>query len=598
MATYKTIKTTKIVIRGGKRVKVTTTKRVLVKGSTKKTVKKSSKIDDKKNGKYDAPGKPTAKPSTTTSKPAKTPVNRNARNPGRSTLNAPPVAKTSGFHAQGGRMVDGGPAMANANDNASFKRQMNFNLSNDEDLAQGSHHKWAQPTSISHLISGQLRQAANSPVDYFEQWAQDKTGIVNLSNRNGSPFGVDASFAAYDDDEDLQEVQSPSERLALNNPMGAFGTNAVMMDYGNVQYEEDDGQYSLDDGMFSGWGEYTGWYDENGKFVNAANGMTGDQYKERYGGFYLGLDDATRREWMAKDPNGYKKAMKDAKAAELKAVNEFAKKFPNSNNVMKDSGAHNAYNDALRKSFATYWNTNTKGGKMTPDGKGWEQTGNGGNAPYEPTKDEGYKPTPLPNYDTSGQPTPTDGSIFGETPSGVYNPWSRLEGGSTNSYGPNPNSLAQGQMEAMALANAYFAPQRAELAYELGDMETDMRRLAVNLGRQVDDPVLQAKLYKEASRAVRTLDIQQNTFAFQMAESRRKEDIANWQFYDQLAAQEAQLKLANRQFYEKLELDKRYYNLQNWNAQQNANMMQNIPKPDSQSQEDDSYGNLLSAYRK
>lgn len=164
-------------------------------------------------------------------------------------------------------------------------------------------------------------------------------------------------------------------------------------------------------------------------------------------------------------------------------------------------------------------------------------------------------------YDLTQGSDPLD-AVSGE--SGVYNPWSRIEGGEYNQYGPNQGHLAQSTMEAMALANAYFAPQRLEMAYQLGEMETDMRRLAANLGREGDDPTLQAMLYKESMRAVRALDVQQNTMAFQMSDARRREEIQNFQFYDQLAQQEAQLKLANRQFYENLDLQKRYYNLQNY----------------------------------
>lgn len=180
--------------------------------------------------------------------------------------------------------------------------------------------------------------------------------------------------------------------------------------------------------------------------------------------------------------------------------------------------------------------------------------------------------TNAPPEDT-GPPPPEvyneEAPILGEQKiptGGTFNPWAFGMGGDTNSYGPSQQYMAQSTMESMALANAYFAPQRMELAYELGDMETDMRRLAVNLGRQVDDPVLQAKLYKESMRAVRTLDVQQNTFAFQMAEQRRKEELQNFQFYDQLAQEEYKSYLQNRLNESQLELQGRYYGLQRWNV--------------------------------
>jgi hypothetical protein len=169
---------------------------------------------------------------------------------------------------------------------------------------------------------------------------------------------------------------------------------------------------------------------------------------------------------------------------------------------------------------------------------------------------------PDPDYDVNashdhghGDPVPNAG------PGGIYNPWSEGEGGQANVYGPSQASMTQSTMEAMALANAYFAPQRMELAYQLGDMETDMRRLAVNLGRQVDDPVLQAKLYKEGMKAVRTMDIQQNTLAFQMSEQRRREELQNFQFYDSMAQQEYNLRLQNQQFMQKMELDNAMFGL-------------------------------------
>jgi hypothetical protein len=281
-----------------------------------------------------------------------------------------------------------------------FQRQMNFNLENESNLAQGSHHEWAQATSISSLINGQLRQAQNAGADYWDSWAANRPGTTTLKPRESSQFGVDPEYNAGGQ----MGVTLGSDgvvRYATSNPMGAFGTNSVM------QNEEE--------------------------------------------------------------------------------VSTTATKAPTTGVKLPDANA--------------------------PVGTG------------------------APNVN------PT-------SPDGVYNPWHRGEGGETNSYGPNPAHLGRAAMESMALANAYFAPQRLELARELGDMETDMRRLAVNLGRQTDDPVLQAKLYKDAMHATRTLDIQQNTFAFQMSEQRRKEELANFQFYDQLAQEEYRLRLANAQFYE------------------------------------------------
>lgn len=319
------------------------------------------------------------------------------RNAGQSQLNAPPSTHGE-YTARANRFTDGGPAQAMPP--APTNRFLQLNLENDSELAQGQHHQWAQSTSVSSLITSQLRQAQNSAVDYWDQWSKDKTGQTNISTRDSSPFGVDVSYTS-----------GATSQLSNENPMGAFGTNAVM-----------------------------------------------------------------DPEWQ--------------------------------NQEVDNS-----------------------------------------------------------DLDTS--------AVTANASAAVYNPWSEGEGGQANAYGPSSDVMAQSTLEAMALANAYFAPQRMELAYALGDMETDMRRLAVNLGRQVDDPVLQAKLYKEGMRAVRTLDVQQNTLAFQMAEQRRREELSNFQFYDSLAQQEYNIRKTNEQFYQRLDLDNAYFGLK----KDELNMMAQATNP-------------------
>ncbi len=450
-----------------------------------------------------------------------------------SAKNAPPTAR-DGWKGPGilNAFVEGGMAELAAGPDA-FKRQMNFNLSNDEDLAQGQEHQWAQATSISSLISGQLRMAANQPVDAWEQWAQDKTGQTTITNRNGGAFGIDVQY-----NPDYAESQSAATKMAQTNPMGAFGTSSVMYDLGEepeAMVEE-----SIDGDNVTAAGTFAGW---------KANEL-GD----------LGFQDSKDyNDWATKDKASFDRGYKNAVEAFLR-------------NGGRQGGqkAVDARNAALQQEFVAYWNKHTTGGKMQynagTNSTGWvDDKPAGGTAPPL---------TPQSTIPKTYQPGEADDALrdseFRPT-SGVYNPWSYGEGGEYNMMGPSAQTMGQATMEAMSLANAYFAPQRAELAYELGDMETDMRRLAVNLGRQVDDPVLQAKLYKEASRATRTLDIQQNTFAFQMADARRKEELQNWQFYDQMAQQEHQLRLANKQFYKTLDLQYSQYNLANWAAQAQAN---------------------------
>lgn len=341
-----------------------------------------------------------------------------------------PVAQ-SGFIAAAGRFGDGGPAQTST-DNPVFQRKMMLNLENDSDKAQGSHHEWAQPTSISSLITSQLRTAQNAPADYFEAWAQTKGGKVDLLARDSSAFGIDVAFTPDQQDTATAEEESlvaygPQTKMAESNSMGAFGTTMVMDPFYGEADQEDHAGHDHGDGTYS-------------------------------------------------------------------ATN-------------------------------------------LPPGAGED---------------------------------------------GLINPWSEGHGGAMNSYGPNAQTMAAATMEAMALANAYFAPQRMELAYQLGDMETDMRRLAVNLGRQVDDPVLQAKLYKEGMRAVRTLDVQQNSMAFQMGEARRQEELRNFNFYDQLAQNEYQLRIQDEQWAQDYALRENQYKMQ----MQQLMMMNDAANPPTPSSSD------------
>ncbi len=401
---------------------------------------------------------------------------------GSSKNNAPPRPDGAKYKSQSGtavgfRQQDGGPsAVAPPVDDGNkdlfpsgtFKPRIKMNLDNEEELAQGSQHQWAQPTAISSTITGLLRQAQNAAPNYWDQWAQDKGGQFAVDGRESSSFGAD-----------MRWTDNPSAASLAQGPMGAFGTNSGL-------------------GMAAG----------NQNFCA-----------------------------ICKSPG-------------------------------HSTGGHTAANDIRNQPPGT-----------TPPGT----TPPGNTAPPAATP-PGTTPPAGPPMIPIGQGPIVPGDVFQPSPDQNYNPWARLEGGEFNNNGPTGNKMAQSTMEAMNLANAYFAPQRMELAYELGDMETDMRRLAVNLGRQTDDPVLQAKMYKEAMRATRTLDVQQNTFAFQMAEQRRKEELQNYQFYDQLGQEEARLKLQNRQFIDQLELQRRYYNLQNWNVVNNSSPTGSAPPPPAAAQ--------------
>lgn len=414
---------------------------------------------------------------------------------GNSKKNAPPKPLKKDSLTPGPRVgfKDGGPPASvppvsgqlpngNAFPPGTFKPRMQLNLENESELAQGSHHPWAQPTSISSTITGLLRQAQNASGNYWSQWAQGRPGQTAIDARASSPFGTDVRYTGtpaaggeigltIGEDGVVRYLgEGGAEQLSQSNPMGAFGTSTAM------------------------------------------------------GGH---------------DPNGIPPWL---------------------------NPKHNPPPPAGPPGPTTPPSTtppsNTKPPTTTPPSTTPPST------TKPPLKD-------IPDErDNRKDIIPPMSDILGPKPPGEYNPWHRLEGGEMNRYGPTPQYMGQATMQALSLANAYFAPQRMELAYELGDMETDMRRLAVNLGRQVDDPVLQAKLYKEAMRATRTLDVQQNTFAFQMAEQRRREELQNYQYYDQLAQEEAKIKIQNRQFFEDLDLKNSYFNLNRSNVINNS-----LPQP-------------------
>lgn len=154
---------------------------------------------------------------------------------------------------------------------------------------------------------------------------------------------------------------------------------------------------------------------------------------------------------------------------------------------------------------------------------------------YEGTAKEAY--TNL--IQGGGTGAPATGSPGGATGTGTGG--GTLPGGGAT--GGAPGNLNTATKEALAMANAYFAPKRIEMAYELEQLETDMRRLSVNLGRQIDDPVLQAKLRRDALKAVRLLDADEQTFALQMVEQRRKEMIQMSQFQQTLQLERNKLEL-------------------------------------------------------
>lgn len=181
-------------------------------------------------------------------------------------------------------------------------------------------------------------------------------------------------------------------------------------------------------------------------------------------------------------------------------------------------------------------------------------SGYGGQTTYTHTGSDGkkYRIALGPNSGKTSVTAPSSGTT---TPT---LPGYQGTGGTTplpNTY-QYANPMQGYTMQALQIADSYFSPKRLELAYELEQMDTDMRRLAVNLGRQIDDPILQAKLYKEAMKQTRQLDNDQSVFALQMVEQRRKEEMANRQFYDSLSLEADKVKAASQQFFASLNLSR------------------------------------------
>lgn len=84
------------------------------------------------------------------------------------------------------------------------------------------------------------------------------------------------------------------------------------------------------------------------------------------------------------------------------------------------------------------------------------------------------------------------------------------------SQGPTPN---QDQVNtANTFAKQAFAPQQAQLGQQFYDQGIQSQRLAAQLGRPVNDPILQNKLMQEQTRQQTVLNAQQGAFGAQYAQ--------------------------------------------------------------------------------
>lgn len=78
---------------------------------------------------------------------------------------------------------------------------------------------------------------------------------------------------------------------------------------------------------------------------------------------------------------------------------------------------------------------------------------------------------------------------------------------------------AQDQANAQQFTNASFAPQQESLKQLFSDQTTEANRLAAQLGRDINDPVLRAKLATGQAREQALLDSQKTAFSAQTAQN-------------------------------------------------------------------------------
>lgn len=90
-----------------------------------------------------------------------------------------------------------------------------------------------------------------------------------------------------------------------------------------------------------------------------------------------------------------------------------------------------------------------------------------------------------------------------------------LQGGIDNGFVPGQSDISN----ANQFAQAMFSPQQTMLNQQFEDAQTQQARLAVQLGRPVNDPVLQNKLMQTQAREQQLLGSQQTAFAAQQAQN-------------------------------------------------------------------------------
>ena len=91
---------------------------------------------------------------------------------------------------------------------------------------------------------------------------------------------------------------------------------------------------------------------------------------------------------------------------------------------------------------------------------------------------------------------------------------SALQQAASTSGLPTANDIQQAQ----GFASQMFAPQQEQLNQLFGDRSIEVARLSAQLGRPVNDPILQAKLAQGNAREQSLLGAQQGAFAAQQAQ--------------------------------------------------------------------------------
>lgn len=120
---------------------------------------------------------------------------------------------------------------------------------------------------------------------------------------------------------------------------------------------------------------------------------------------------------------------------------------------------------------------------------------------------------------------------------------SQLEAFAQGGFLPSESDTAR----AREFAASQFAPQQEVLKQSFQDAQIRANQLATQLGRSVDDPIIQARLQTDLARQQSTLGAQQNAFASQFAQNLPQQRLA---FQAQLADVRGNLAsqaLSNRQ---------------------------------------------------